>query len=64
MTSVARVARGGLLLMLGMAVLTASSLGQSAPEKVTLKHVKYDELGRLVRAQEGKVVIVSFWEFD
>jgi hypothetical protein len=52
-------ALGALLLSLG---LTAVSLGQSGGP--ALKKVKYDELARLVRAQTGKVVAVSFWQFD
>jgi hypothetical protein len=51
---------GALLLSLG---LTAVSLGQPGGGP-TLKKVKYDELARLVRAQTGKVVAVSFWQFD
>jgi hypothetical protein len=42
-------------------------MGHAAPEapadkgQVALRDVKYDDLGQLVRAQKGKVVVVDFW---
>jgi hypothetical protein len=63
MTSLARAALGGLLLALGQSALAPFAHGQSAGNKVELKHVKYDELGRLVRGHSGKVVLVTFWHF-
>ena len=62
MTSPTRAALGGLVL-LGVTALAPFGHGQSAGNKVALKHVKYDELARRVRALEGKVVLVSFWHF-
>jgi hypothetical protein len=43
-------------------VLAAAVLGAAtADDSVTLKTVKYDELGRAVRDLQGKIVVVDFW---
>ena len=43
-------------------VLAATVLGAApADDSVTLKTVKYDELGRTVRELQGKIVVVDFW---
>jgi thiol-disulfide isomerase/thioredoxin len=34
---------------------------QTADAKVTLQDLKYDELGKLIRANKGKVIVVDFW---
>jgi thiol-disulfide isomerase/thioredoxin len=51
-----RIARlgglGGLLLAIGAAA--------SAPD-ISAKVVNYDDLGKFVRSQRGKVVVVDFW---
>ena len=40
-------------------LLFTSAAGQPAPAK--LETVSYADLGKLVRAQKGKVVVVYFW---
>ena len=61
MRRAARRALGGLFLTL-LLVGTATSLPARPPEpQVTLQPVKYADLGKLVRAQKGKVVVVEFW---
>jgi hypothetical protein len=55
-----RLAGGGLVLALliwGAASLSARPEG----EKVTLRPVKYADLGKVVRGLKGKVVVVEFW---
>ncbi len=47
-------ALGGLLVMLGTAATAP------APE-IAAKVVGYAELGKFVRGQRGKVVVVDFW---
>ena len=45
-------------------VLTGPALApavQADPPAVTIKAVKYKDLGRMVREQKGKVVVVDFW---
>ncbi|MGE3809868.1 MAG: hypothetical protein AB7K24_34830 [Gemmataceae bacterium] len=45
-------------------LMALAPLGSPQEEKladITLKAVKYKELGKLVRAQKGKVVVVDFW---
>jgi hypothetical protein len=32
--------------------------------QVTLRDIKYDDLGKLVRGYKGKVVVVDFWRED
>jgi hypothetical protein len=47
-----------LLFLAGNGVRT---IGQQAEPEVTLKAVKYSELGAIVRQLKGKVVAVNFW---
>jgi hypothetical protein len=53
------------LLSIGALVLFACTsaplAGQQADSEVTLKAVKYSELGGIVRQLKGKVVVVDFW---
>jgi hypothetical protein len=50
------------LLSLGLlAVLTAGASASGQPAPALLETVSYADLGKLVRAQKGKVVIVYFW---
>jgi len=45
-----------------VAVLAATALGAAPPDdSVTLKTVKYAELGRTIRDLQGKIVVVDFW---
>ncbi len=49
-------------LVTGFLVTTAALLPcAAAQEKAEVKVVKYDELGRLVRQHQGKVVVVDLW---
>jgi hypothetical protein len=49
-------------LILSSFVISHSSFPQAcAQEGVTLKAVKYPELGQLVRQHQGKVVVVDLW---
>jgi len=57
-TRTARVL-GGLLLSAALAATT--SLGQPPAGGVKLEDVSYADLGKFVRAQGGKVVLVDFW---
>ena len=58
-----RVLAGIAAVFVDLIVLT----GNAAPETpagngpVTVRDIKYDDLGQLVRAQKGKVVVVDFW---
>lgn len=52
------------LLAASVLLLALACPGTTQPDKpaeVSLKPVKYTELGKLVRAQKGKVVLVDFW---
>jgi hypothetical protein len=42
-------------------LLSAALFAAPADDSVTLKTVKYDELGRAVRDLQGKIVVVDFW---
>jgi hypothetical protein len=45
-----------------LALLAATALGAApADDAVTLKTVKYADLGRTIRDLQGKVVVVDFW---
>ena len=46
------------------ACLTLPASRAVAPEgdgKVTVQDIKYDDLGKLIRANKGKVIVVDFW---
>lgn len=47
------------LLALLVALLAGAALAQPAKDK--LETVSYAELGKIVRASKGKVVLVYFW---
>ena len=42
-------------------LLSAALFAVPADDAVTLKTVKYAELGRTVRDLQGKIVVVDFW---
>jgi len=44
----------------GILLLTAVALAQ-APKPGEMPSMSYADLGKLVRAQRGKVVVVYFW---
>ena len=54
---------GMLLLVMAPAWYLAELPGQGggSADKVELKVVKYDELGDIIRANKGKVVLLDFW---
>jgi thiol-disulfide isomerase/thioredoxin len=61
-----RASRLGMMLVVMTAVwCLAGGLPQGGPavDKVELKVVKYDELGDIIRANKGKVIILDFWYF-
>lgn len=45
-----------MILLLGMGLLAAA-----APDQPAARPIKYADLGKMVRAQRGKVVLVDFW---
>jgi hypothetical protein len=51
------------LLLLGMGLLAAAAPtpGRPAEDKSAARTIKYADLGKMVRAQRGKVVLVDFW---
>ncbi len=55
--------RGLALLLLGMGLLAAATPTpvRSAGDQTAIRTIKYADLGKLVRAQRGKVVLVDFW---
>jgi hypothetical protein len=58
-----RVLAGIAAVFLGLIVLTGHAAPEGPPDNgpVTVRDIKYDDLGQLVRAQKGKVVVVDFW---
>ena len=59
-----RASRLGMLLVVMTAVwCLAGGVPQGGPaaDKAELKVVKYDELGDIIRANKGKVVLLDFW---
>jgi Skp family chaperone for outer membrane proteins len=48
----------GLAMLLGMMSMAAA---QPAAEKIAARPIKYEDLGKLVRSQRGKVVVVDCW---
>jgi hypothetical protein len=60
------IRQGGLAVVLGLGLLSLGGgprplAGQADDGTVTLKTVKYTELGDIVRKLKGKVVVVDFW---
>jgi hypothetical protein len=53
-------ALGGLMLVALLGSVTSLS-GQGAADKVTVEKIDYAGLGRFIRGQTGKVVVVDFW---
>jgi hypothetical protein len=47
--------------MLSALLIVAVLPVRAADEAVTLTKVKYEELGKFVVSQKGKVVVVDFW---
>src|SRR5215207_11502461 len=49
------------LVALGWLCLSAGSGQDTPPGGVTMQPMSYGDLGHLVRAHKGKVVVVDFW---
>lgn len=49
------------LSLAALLLLSGAILAQPAEPDVTLKVVKYDQLGEVLRQLRGKVVAVDFW---
>jgi hypothetical protein len=47
-----------MILLLGMGLLAAAA---PTPDQPAARPIKYADLGKMVRAQRGKVVLVDFW---
>jgi hypothetical protein len=52
---------GSSLLMLALAVVGTGTAAPDDPVNITLRSVKYSELGKMIRGLRGQVVIVDFW---
>ncbi|GEM_PF-273064 len=50
-------------ILAGSIAAGAATLRAQAPPSL-MRSLKYEELGRLVRAQTGKVVLVDMWRHD
>jgi thiol-disulfide isomerase/thioredoxin len=51
----------GVICLSTLSVTIDAAPDQTADGKVTLQDLKYDELGKLIRANKGKVIVVDFW---
>jgi hypothetical protein len=56
-----RMASGLLTLSLAVAGFGAPPAGEPAGSEITMRPVKYSDLGKMIRSYKGKVVIVDFW---
>ncbi|MHB1423633.1 MAG: hypothetical protein ACYC3I_10655 [Gemmataceae bacterium] len=53
---------GGLAVLVGVMCLTAATTSaQQADDKIAARQIRYADLGKLVRSQRGKVIVVDFW---
>ena len=52
---------GGALLTLGIVLTAGTSRGQTPDGAVSVRKLKYADLGKLVRGLKGKVVLVEYW---
>jgi hypothetical protein len=52
---------GGMAVLIGMMSVAAA---QTPDNKIAARPITYADLGKLVRSQRGKVVVVDFWRFD
>lgn len=51
----------GAALLVGMGLAMAAAPASSSADKISAQSIKYADLGKLIRAQRGKVVLVDFW---
>jgi hypothetical protein len=58
-----RLATHSFASLLALSVIAAGTQSHSSaePADIALRNVKYSELGKMVRALKGKVVVVDFW---
>lgn len=52
---------GASLLLLALAIAGTATAPPDEPVDITLRPVKYSELGKMIRGLRGQVVIVDFW---
>lgn len=52
---------GGMAVLIGVMSVAAA---ETADQKIAARPITYADLGKLVRSQRGKVVVVDFWRFD
>ncbi len=58
---VQRWSLAGLLFGMMLGSITAPSAGQTDGDPITLREIKYADLGKAIRGLKGKVVLVDFW---
>jgi thiol-disulfide isomerase/thioredoxin len=51
----------GVICLATLPLPIAAAPDQTTDAKVTLQDLKYEELGKLIRANKGKVIVVDFW---
>ena len=51
----------GLGLLLGLLTSVAPLSGQGTADKVTINQINYADLGKFIRSNTGKVIVVDFW---
>lgn len=56
-----RAKMGGLALLVGVMTLTATISAESAADTIAARPISYADLGKLVRSNRGKVIVVDFW---
>jgi hypothetical protein len=49
------------VLLFPIGFTTAAPEPPKTDDKVTLQDIKYDDLGKLIRSNKGKVIVVDFW---
>jgi hypothetical protein len=53
--------RSGLAILVGVMALTAATSAQPTTGKIAARPITYPDLGKLVRNNRGKVLVVDFW---
>jgi hypothetical protein len=56
-----RAKRSGFAVLLALIGSTAMLSAEPAADKIAVKPISYADLGKLVRSQRGKVVVVDVW---
>jgi hypothetical protein len=53
---------GGLVLLVGvMGLMAATISAEPAADTIAARPISYPDLGKLVRSNRGKVIVVDFW---